>query len=417
MRAPLVQPLSEALASRKQDDIRTALKELATTRSFVVPKDPTAGRRPVRSAYDLRFSDGQLQRRATDLFKTIEREAWWLNARGSADRAQRIPLSELAAAIRNLLALARAFPEWEGPSRKLARQTGDYVIKVSEALELPAAALAPFDPNQPARPFLRGALRKQLKSCKALQRAIRNGWFVSPVTPEMHYRETSLVGEAMIRLARDTGEQRFLDWTRDASRWLTSRPIAADFTANAMVAGFDAELFILTAEKKYLERAVDWATFGVLPAFEDLFVSRLSLEDLAMMTRGLVHLSTAVATSPLGTLDEGQVKEIYKVTRQAHAVLQQRAVHKRRLQFPAQLIEIAIDLERAQLAGGRLPDPEPGALRYALAHGADRLQRYIEMRGAAKGRLLEKLMMRGWSGAFRTATNVEAAIDRTVEKK
>lgn len=410
LRAPDTHELLEAVGKKKPKDIAQALGELSRLPRFSIPNDPTEGRRPVRSSYAIRFSDRQLERRAASYLEVVTQSRARRAITSDNAGSRPVSLGDIAGTIRSLLALAQAFPTHATTARKLARDMGDGILRVSQRAGTLAAPLAPPRRALTRNPFMRATLPGLISSCPALKQQIASGWLVAAKAPELHYADTARVGEAFIALTRDTGEQRFLQWTRNASGWFSRHIFVADVQANAMAAGLDAELFILSAEEKYLIRALDRVTHGVLPAFEVQqgepnfapFARRLSLDALANIARSLVKLSTAIAAAPLGIVTPTVRQRVQSAVQYAHQSLQTRAGRNRRLQYPPRQIELAIDIERAQRAGADLSPPDPEAFRHVLAHGADRLQRFIPLGRAAHGLLLAKLKERGWSGAHRT---------------
>ena len=413
LRAPETGLLLNAMAVKKPEDIAQALSALSLLPRFALPQDPTSGRRPVRGSYAVRFTDRQLNRRAVSFINAVEKRGSWRAVKASGSAVRGVSPARVAGTIRSLLVLAQAFPELAIRARKLARDMGDAILIASEQVDISAVPIALASLDRSHNPFMRATVRQMLSTCRPLKQVTGSGWFVAAKAPELHYADTARVGEAFIALTRDTGEQRFLAWTRNASAWYSRHPFVADIHANAMAAGLDAELFTLSAEEKYLNRAVDRARFGVLPAFDALpgspnsipFVRRLPLGDLANILHALVQISTALAAAPVGMIDEDILGRINLATRYAYRSLRMRALKGRRLQLPVEQIELAFDIERAQRAGAALvpPDVNDDAFRHVLAHGVDRLKRYIPMDGAASGLLLARLKERGWAGAYRTA--------------
>ena len=421
IRASETRPLMDAVASREPDDITAALQTLAETRRFRIPVDPVNGRRPVRRSYAIRFSDRQLALRATRYVKTIERQTAWRSFTRRRSAGRRFRPGDYGGTIRSLLAIATAFPELTQRARQHARDIGDAVLVSSAAIGIPAIPLAPNARSTHPNAFMRAPLPRMLSTCPALRQSMASGWLVTAKAPEFHYGETARIGEALIALTRDTGEQRFLRWVREASGWYSRHPLAADIHANAMAAGLDAELYTVSAEDKYLIRALDRLTVGVLPAFDNghrkpdgvPFVRRLPLADLADVTRALVHVATALAAAPAEGADIAIGQRVSRAIDLAHVMLQERASAGRRLQLPTQLIDLAFDIERAQRAGANIASPMPDVFRHVLAHGADRLQRSIPLSGAASGLLLAKLKERGWAGAYRTEKPTREATTAT----
>lgn len=410
LRAAETRDLLDAIANKKPREIADAFATLARSDRFALPVDPRTGRRPFRSAYAIRLTDTQIKHRAASFINGVERQSKWRSFTQPRRALRRTRISDYAGTIRALLAIAGAFPELRQPAHHLAREIGDAVLATSAVVGIPAIPIAANASSRRGNAFLRAPVHRLLKSCAALQQALASGWLVSTRTPELHYGETARMGDAFVALTRQTGEPRYLQWARDASGWISRHRPVADVHANAMAAGLDAELFSVTAEIKYLMRAMERVQFGVLPAFvvPDAtsggvpFVRRLPLDDLAEVARALVHLTTALATAPVDAITPAMLERVTAATRFAYGMFQERALADRRLQLPSHLIDLAIDIERAQRAGARLDGPDPEAFRHVLAHGADRLQRYIPMAGAASGLLLAKLKDRGWSGAHRT---------------
>lgn len=409
LRAVDTRPLVDAAESKRSEAIAQALLDVSKLPRFAVPVDPVSGRRPVLASYKILLSDAQLERRARIYVETVAAQADWRRAGTEGRRLRRLDLSKLAGQVRSLLMIADAFPDQQKAARGLARDMGDAILAATKVAGVPTAPLAPAVRAPRVNPFMRTTLRRALRTCVALRETLASGWLVSERVPEIHYRATGLVGEAMITLTRATGERRFLAWAQAASDWMARHPLVADVHANALAAGLDADLYTFSANTLYLERARERVALGVLPAFRVTrdatqplpFVLRLPLRDLAEITRALAHVAIAIAAAPANVIAPGTLAQVEAATNFGYANLQKRAGKDRRLQFPAQQIELAFDVERAQRAGAKLNGRDREAFRHVLAHGADRVQRYIPLSGGASGLLLAGLKARNWGGAYR----------------
>ncbi|MEO0619673.1 MAG: hypothetical protein AAFZ01_10400 [Pseudomonadota bacterium] len=399
--------LTTALADRDTARIARALTRLRAAPRFANRRDPTDGRRPKRSSYGIRFSDRRLDQRAAAFVNDVQSASWWRTLNDPPRQPRTRGLGELGGQIRGLLAIAEQFPALSKRAIATAHEMAAMVLKVSGQTGLPAAPLAPAARKQEPSLFIREPLRNALRTCDALKQSMTNGWLITGRAPELHYRETADVGSGLIALVRATGERRWLAWVRDASAWYSRHPLAPNIAANAAAAGLDAELFILTAEEKYLTRSFERMAIGVLPAFgrdnRPVILDRLPLSELMTITHGLLQLATALAAAPV-TSDAPSVRalQISEAGARAYSLVEARAHASRRLQYPAGLIELALDIDRASRAGAETPAIDANVFRHALAHGADRIARGIQLPGGAGGRLLARFQSRAWDGAFRT---------------
>ncbi|MEL7543029.1 MAG: hypothetical protein AAGJ70_04570 [Pseudomonadota bacterium] len=399
--------LSAAMEDRDTARIARALSRLRAEPRFAERGDPTGGRRPRRSSYGIKFSDRRLERRAGAFVTDVERAQWWRTLNDPPQQPRARGLGEIGGQIRGLLAIAERFPKLADRAIATAREMANVIRLVSNQTGLPAAPLAPAARMSERSLFIREPLSTAIRNCDALKQSMTNGWLVTGRAPELHYRETAEAGAGLIALVRTTSERRWLAWVRDASAWYSRHPIAPNIAANAAAAGLDAELYILTAEEKYLTRGFDRIEIGVLPAFgrenNAIIIDRLPLSELMTVTHGLLQLATALAAAPI-TNDGPSVRalQISEAAARAYALVEMRAHANRRLQYPAGLIELALDLDRASRAGAATPAIDPDLFRHALAHGADRIARGIQLPGGAGGRLLARLQPRAWDGAFRT---------------
>ncbi|MEL6290070.1 MAG: hypothetical protein AAFQ42_00090 [Pseudomonadota bacterium] len=401
--------LARAMERERPSAIVRALEALRQTPAFAVDLSTGPGRRPRRASYAIQYSERRLRRRAQSIVAADARAGWWRALARDDRRPTRSP-GEIGDRIRNLVALAEGFPESADAAAQTVGQLVDVATGLSQRLDFPAAPFALGVRSQGAQPvawpMLFAPPSQLVRTCPALAQSTSGGWLVTNDVPEVHYRATSRLGVGMIAAARAMRTRGALPWAREASAWFSRQALVPDIAANAAAAGLDAEIYVLTAEQRYLERAFARVRLGVLPAFgradKPVIIDRLPLADVATIAEGLVRVATALAAAPHETdAPNARDVQIGAAVNNALRRLEARAHRNRRLQMPAALIELSLDLERAQRAGAPIELAEPTLLRHALAHGVDRLSRGVRLAGAAEGRLLARLRDRAWGGLHR----------------
>lgn len=361
--------LAAALNARDLDKAGSLIAEARPSARAPLPETPER----YQALTPPRHSAPPVGRAASAFVEQVEGLSWWTREPPPMPSDIPAPLRAPAQAIRGLLAVAANYPEQEQRATLMAIGAGDYLIQASNDAHFDGAPF-PYWRGKPGRlGELSERMALRLERCGQLEQAVRGGWFVVETTPWEYFFDTGLVGEAYVALYEKTLEPRFLSAALTAANWADRQPISINWNYNAFLAGFFAELYRVSGDKRWLDSAVDRIRFGVLPGmimdgedaghWVDPHNERIAYR--AIMARALVQVSSALA---LASQDDGRpshASDIEQAAQTAIAALERQMSRANGVTSVSAMADLYAGIKHAKTAGARL-DSTDGELRDAI---------------------------------------------------
>jgi hypothetical protein len=158
--------------------------------------------------------------------------AWWRTQPGPSSAK---PLREPAAAIEGCLAAIRAGASNQADLFRLAREAGDYLIKVQK------------DAGNTVYPF-----------------PTSSGWVTSSKSGDLFY-DNGLAGSAMFSLFQATGDVKYKDSAIKAANWDMAQPCVTNWNYNSFSVFLLSNAYRVTGNTSYLQSAKEKARLGLYP--------------------------------------------------------------------------------------------------------------------------------------------------------
>jgi hypothetical protein len=361
--------LAAALNARDLDKAGGLIAEARPSARAPLPETPER----YQALTPPRQSEPPVGRAASVFVEQVEGLSWWTREPPPVPSDIPAPLRAPAQAIRGLLAVAAIYPEQEQRATLMAIGAGDYLIQASNDAHFDGAPF-PYWRGKPGRlGELSERMALRLERCGQLEQAVRGGWFVVEATPWEYFFDTGLVGEAYVALHEKTREPRFLAAALTAATWADRQPIAINWNYNAFLAGFFAELYRVSGDKRWLDSAVDRIRFGVLPGmigagedaghWVDPHNERIAYR--AIMARALVQVSSALALASQEADRSSHASDIEQAAQTTIAALERQMSRANGVTSVSAMADLYAGIEHARASGARL-DSTDGELRDAI---------------------------------------------------